>query len=73
MGAFGGARGLLTRKLKMSKYQVTAPSSERRTLIARLLGTIASRTDIGTQAHVLLTQLHRLAEDRIDQVGALIS
>ena len=49
--------------------QVSNPSSERRTLIAQLLGSLSSRVDLGTQAHVLLTQLHRLAEDRIDQVG----
>ena len=49
--------------------QVSNPSSERRTLIAQLLGSLSSRVDLGSQAHVLLTQLHRLAEDRIDQVG----
>ncbi|GAX73032.1 hypothetical protein CEUSTIGMA_g484.t1 [Chlamydomonas eustigma] len=48
--------------------QVNSPSSERRTLMANLLGSLCPRLDLAVQAHVLLTQLHRLAEDRIEQV-----
>ncbi len=54
--------------LPLCVKQVSSPSSERRTLIALLFGSLSPRLDLGTQAHVLLTQLHRLAEDRIEQV-----
>lgn len=49
--------------------QVSHPSAERRTLMAELLGEVVGLVDMGTQAHCLLTQLHRLAEDRLEQVG----
>ena len=40
-------------------------------MVAELLGACVAGqlVHLGTQAHVLLTQLHRLAEDRLEQVG----
>lgn len=49
-------------------FQLSSPSSERRTLVAEALGEAVGAVDAGTQAHVLLTQLSQLSKDRMEPV-----
>eukprot|EP00798_Chlamydomonas_sp_ICE-L_P015329 gene15329-21413_t len=53
--------------LPMLVKQVSSPSSERRTCVANMMRAMVDLLDLSTQAHVVLTQLHRLSEDRIEQ------
>ncbi len=49
--------------------QAGSPSSERRALVAEALGAAVGVVEVGTQGHVLLTQLTTLAKDRLEAVG----
>ena len=55
--------------------QASSPSTERRVLVAEQLhallnpGEPCALVDLAVTAHTLLPQLHRLAEDRMEQVG----
>lgn len=49
--------------------QAASTTAERRALAAEGLGACGELLELSLQAHVLLTQLNRLTEDRIDEVG----